>query len=113
MPIRKGWAAYDAARRWTPLAALLDVLYHASKALPALLIWGYLGLRLTRPVVEVWMRVVLGITLRLLPLRPAGGGAGRLHLRPDGLACGGAACGRGDAVVGRRARRPGRAIALR
>lgn len=36
-----GLAAYDAAWRWTPLEPrLLDVWYHASKALPALALWG-------------------------------------------------------------------------
>jgi hypothetical protein len=39
----QGLAAYHAPLRWTPLEPrALDVLYHASKALPALLLWGYI-----------------------------------------------------------------------
>jgi len=37
-----GMAAYHAPMRWTPLAPpIVDVLYHGSKALPALALWGY------------------------------------------------------------------------
>lgn len=39
----QGMAAYHMPMRWTPLQPrLLDVLYHASKALPTLALWGYL-----------------------------------------------------------------------
>ncbi|MFH1084547.1 MAG: glycosyltransferase 87 family protein, partial [Chloroflexota bacterium] len=48
----RGWAAYHAPMRWTPLEPrVLDVLYHASKALPAVLLWLHLvvqALRLPR-----------------------------------------------------------------
>jgi len=38
-----GRAAYDASMRWTLLEPIwLDVLYHASKAIPTLLLWVYL-----------------------------------------------------------------------
>jgi len=38
-----GLAAYHAPMRWTPLQPrILDVLYHASKALPVVLLWGLL-----------------------------------------------------------------------
>lgn len=44
-----GLAAVEAARRWTPLSPpLLDVLYHGSKALPALALWLWLAARLWR-----------------------------------------------------------------
>lgn len=44
----RGLAAYHAPMRWTPLEPrVLDVLYHASKALPALALWGYI-IRLIR-----------------------------------------------------------------
>ncbi len=39
----QGLAAYHMPMRWTSLdPPILDVLYHASKALPTLLLWGYL-----------------------------------------------------------------------
>lgn len=47
----QGIAASNAALRWTPLEPrILDVCYHASKALPTLVLWGYLVrlIRLTR-----------------------------------------------------------------
>jgi len=38
-----GLAAADASMRWTPFSPrLLDIAYHASKALPTLLLWGML-----------------------------------------------------------------------
>jgi len=44
-----GRAAYDAAMRWTFLEPRsIDVLYHASKALPTLLLWLYLAYRVWR-----------------------------------------------------------------
>ena len=44
-----GRAAYDAAMRWTFLEPRwVDVLYHASKALPAFLLWLYLAYRVWR-----------------------------------------------------------------
>jgi hypothetical protein len=44
-----GRAAYDAAMRWTMLEPRwLDVLYHACKAVPALLLWLYLAYRVWR-----------------------------------------------------------------
>ena len=46
----QGLAAYHAPLRWTPLEPRsLDVLYHASKALPALLLWGYIIWLICRP----------------------------------------------------------------
>ena len=40
----QGLAAYDMAMRWTPLLPRwVDVAYHASKALPTLLLWLYLA----------------------------------------------------------------------
>ena len=45
----QGLAALDASMRWTPLSpAWVDVAYHASKALPTLLLWAYLGRDLLR-----------------------------------------------------------------
>jgi len=39
----RGMAAFRPAMRWTPLEPrLLDVCYHASKALPALALWAYI-----------------------------------------------------------------------
>jgi len=39
----QGLAAYHAPMRWTPLEPRsLDALYHASKALPTLALWGYI-----------------------------------------------------------------------
>ncbi len=39
----RGLAAVDASMRWTPLEPRgLDILYHASKAAPALLLWAWL-----------------------------------------------------------------------
>lgn len=48
-----GWAAYHAPMRWTPLEPrILDVMYHASKAVPTLFLWGYIiALMRRRPVV--------------------------------------------------------------
>ncbi len=44
-----GLAAIHAPLRWTPLSPpLLDVLYHGSKALPALALWTWLAWRLWR-----------------------------------------------------------------
>ncbi len=38
-----GWAGYHAPMRWTPLEPrILDVVYHASKAVPTLVLWGYI-----------------------------------------------------------------------
>ncbi|MBN1401281.1 MAG: DUF2029 domain-containing protein, partial [Anaerolineae bacterium] len=40
----QGMAAYHAPMRWTPLQPrILDVLYHASKAVPALVLWAYIA----------------------------------------------------------------------
>jgi hypothetical protein len=39
----QGLAAYDMSMRWTPLQpAWLNVLYHSSKALPVIWLWGYI-----------------------------------------------------------------------
>jgi hypothetical protein len=46
----QGLAGFDMPMRWTPLAPRwVDVGYHASKALPTLVLWGYLAWRLLRP----------------------------------------------------------------
>lgn len=45
-----GMAAYHAPMRWTPLEPrILDVCYHASKALPTLALWGYILWLMHRP----------------------------------------------------------------
>jgi hypothetical protein len=45
-----GIAAYHAPMRWTPLEPrILDVCYHASKALPTLALWGYILWLMHRP----------------------------------------------------------------
>lgn len=52
-----GMAAYHAPMRWTPLdPPLVDVLYHASKALPTLCLWGAQAWLMARPrpAVEPW-----------------------------------------------------------
>ena len=39
----QGMAAYHMPMRWTPLQPrVLDVLYHAAKALPTLALWSYI-----------------------------------------------------------------------
>jgi hypothetical protein len=38
----QGLAAYQMALRWTPLQPVwVNITYHASKALPAIMLWGY------------------------------------------------------------------------
>ena len=45
----RGMAAYHEPMRWTPLEPrVLDVLYHASKALPAVALWGYIARAIAR-----------------------------------------------------------------
>lgn len=45
----RGLAAYHMPMRWTPLEPrIVDVLYHACKALPTLALWGYLARQLAR-----------------------------------------------------------------
>ena len=42
-----GWAGWHAPMRWTPLEPrIVDVLYHASKAVPALALWTYIVVRI-------------------------------------------------------------------
>ncbi|MHB9034228.1 MAG: hypothetical protein ACYC6L_14410, partial [Anaerolineae bacterium] len=39
-----GLAAYDMSMRWLPLQpALVNIAYHASKIVPTLILWGYIG----------------------------------------------------------------------
>jgi hypothetical protein len=46
----QGIAAYHMPMRWTPLEPrLLDIAYHASKALPALALWGHIIWLICRP----------------------------------------------------------------
>ena len=51
----QGQAAVLDAMRWTPVRPLWqDLAYHASKAVPALALYGLLGWRIARPVVARW-----------------------------------------------------------
>ncbi|MBN1642740.1 MAG: hypothetical protein JXA09_16005 [Anaerolineae bacterium] len=51
----RGQVAVLDAMRWTPIRPLWqDLAYHASKALPALLLYVLLALRIARPIVASW-----------------------------------------------------------
>jgi hypothetical protein len=64
----RGQVAVLDAMRWTPIRPLWqDVLYHAAKAVPALLLYGWLVAGLLRPIVREWR----ARSFYLWPLTPA------------------------------------------
>jgi hypothetical protein len=67
----QGQVAVLDAMRWTPIRPLWqDLAYHASKALPALLLYSWLAWQIARPIAQRWQRG----RFYLWPFTPAHGG---------------------------------------